>query len=168
LLLILIGSAGRGRKRLGYAMLLIAALGLVMVFATDIFGFGRGRPVFVYNMLDLERFRWRGPSLGEGKHTIVFDFKYDGPGVGKGGTGVLTVDGKEVDRKSMEHTIPFLMPADESFDVGLDTRTPVDFTYDCPFNFTGTIDKLTFNLGKSQLEAEDQKKVADAVAKAND
>ncbi len=168
LLLILIGNAGRGRKSLGYAMLLIAALGLVMVFATDIFGFGRGRPVFVYNMLDLERFRWRGPALGEGKHTIVFDFKYDGPGVGKGGTGVLTVDGKEVDRKSMEHTIPFLIPADESFDVGLDLRTPVDFTYDSPFSFTGTIDKLTFNLGKSQLEAQDQKKVADAVAKVND
>ena len=147
LLLILVGNAGRRRKRFGYAMLLIAALGLLMVFATDIFGFGRGRPVFVYNMLDLERFRWRGSALGEGKHTIVFDFKYDGPGVGKGGVGVLTVDGKEVDRKSMEHTIPFLLPADESFDVGLDTRTPVDFTYDCPFRFTGSIDKLTFNLG---------------------
>ena len=65
--------------------------------------------MFVYNMLDLERFRWRGPALGEGKHTIVFDFKYDGPGPGKGGTGVLSVDGKEVDRKSIEHTIPFLM-----------------------------------------------------------
>ena len=168
LLLILIGNAGRGRKSFGYAMLLIAALGLLMVFATDIFGFGRGRPVFVYNMLDLERFRWRGPALGEGKHTIVFDFKYDGPGVGKGGTGVLTVDGKEADRKSMEHTIPFLIPADESFDVGLDLRTPVDFTYDSPFSFTGTIDKLTFNLGKSQLTAEDQKKADDAVAKVND
>jgi arylsulfatase len=167
LLLLLIGNAGRWRKRFGYAMLLIAALGLVLVFATDIFGLGRGRPVFVYNMLDLERFRWRGSSLGEGKHTIVFDFKYDGPGVGKGGTGVLTVDGKEVARKSMEHTIPFLMPADESFDVGLDTRTPVDFTYDCPFRFTGTIDKLTFNLGKSQLSAEDQRKMDDAIARAN-
>ncbi|MFZ1134160.1 MAG: arylsulfatase, partial [Candidatus Korobacteraceae bacterium] len=103
----------------------------------------------------------------EGKHTIVFDFKYDGPGVGKGGTGVLTVDGKEVDRKTMEHTIPFLMPADESFDVGLDTRTPVDFTYDCPFHFTGSIDKLTFNLGPSQLSAEDQMKRDDAIARAN-
>ena len=167
MLLLLIGNAGRWRKRFGYAMLLIAALGLLMVFATDIFGFGRGRPVFVYNMLDLERFRWRGSALGEGKHTIVFDFKYDGPGVGKGGTGVLTVDGKEVDRKSMEHTIPFLMPADESFDVGLDTRTPVDFTYDCPFRFTGSIDKLTFNLGKSQLSAEDQRKMDDAIARVN-
>ena len=85
----------------------------------------------------------------------------------QGGYGVLTVDGKEVARKSMEHTIPFLRPADESFDVGVDTRTPVDFTYDVPFRFTGTIDKLTINLGKSQLSAEDQKKMDDAVARVN-
>ena len=141
---------------------------MLLAFATDIFRIGRGRPVFVYNFLDLERFRWEGlSSLGEGKHTIVFDFKYDGPGLGKGGTGVLSVDGKEVDRKTIAHTIPLLMPIDESFDIGLDTRTPVDFTYECPFPFTGTIDKLTYKLGPSQLSAEDQKKVDDAVARVN-
>ncbi len=62
----------------------------------------KGKPVFSYNMLDLERFRWEagvggrdlfGDALKPGKHTIVFDFKYNGPGPGKGGTGVLTVDG---------------------------------------------------------------------------
>jgi len=155
-------------RRFGYVFLLVAALGLVAVFATDIFGFGKGRPVFVYNMLDLERFRWRGLSgLSSGKHTIIFDFKYDGPGPGKGGTGILTVDGKEVDRKTIKYTIPLIMPPDESFDIGLDTRTPVDYTYDVPFQFTGTIDKLTFNLGPSQLSAEDQKKVDDAIARVN-
>ena len=54
----------------------------------------KGKPVFTYNLLDLERFRWEGASaLTPGKHTVVFDFKYDGPGPGKGGTGVLSVDG---------------------------------------------------------------------------
>src|SRR6185369_8661167 len=126
---------------------------------------GKSRPVFVYNMLDLERFRWRGLyGLDAGKHTIVFNFKYDGPGPGKGGTGVLTVDGKEVDRKTIEHTIPLLMSIDETFDIGLDTRTPVDFTYDLPFPFTGSIDKLTYNHGPSQLSAEDHMKVNDANA----
>ena len=168
LLLLLIGTAGKWRKRFGYAFVGIAALGLVLAFATDLFHIGRGRPVFVYNFLDLERSRWEGlSSLSEGKHTIVFDFKYDGPGLAKGGTGVLSVDGKEVARKTIEHSIPFLMPADESFDVGLDTRTPVDFNYDCPFRFTGAIDKLTVNLGPSQLTAEDQKKVDDAMARVN-
>ena len=57
----------------------------------------KGKPVFLYNLLALERFRWEGPEvLAPGKHTIVFDFKYDGPGFGKGGTGILKVDDKEV------------------------------------------------------------------------
>ncbi len=168
LLLLFIGTAGRWRKRFGYAFLLVAALGLVLSFATDAFHIGRGRPMFVYNMLDLERFRWRGPALSEGKHTIVFDFKYDGPGPGKGGTGVFTVDGKEVDRKTVAHTIPLMIPFDESFDIGLDTRTPVDFNYDVPFAFTGTIDKLNYKLGPDQMSAEDNRRAAEILAAAHD
>ena len=130
-----------------------------------------GKPVFVYNLLDLERFRWEGgiggligddiggKALQPGKHTIVFDFKYDGPGLGKGGTGVLSVDGKELARKTIKHTIPILMSIDETFDVGMDTRTAVDDSYELPFKFTGTIDKLTFHLGPSQMVAADQKAV---------
>ncbi len=86
----------------------------------------------------------------------------------RGGTGVLRVDGKEVDRKTIEHTIPLLMSIDETFDVGLDTRTPVDFTYHVPFAFTGTVDKLNYKLGPSQLSAEDRRKAAAMMAAAND
>jgi len=113
------------------------------------FGVGRGKVVFLYNLLDLKRTTWEGPELSASKHTVVFDFKSDGPGLGKGGTGVLSVDGKEVARNSIEHTIPITFPEDETFDVGLDTRTGValvEYRYDVPFKFTGTIDKLTFKL----------------------
>jgi len=112
-------------------------------------GIRSGKPVFIYNLLNLKRTSWSGPELNSGKHTIVFDFKSDGPGLGKGGTGVLYVDGKEVDRNTMEHTMPITFPEDESFDIGQDTRTGVamlQFRYDSPFKFTGTIDKLTFKL----------------------
>jgi len=131
-------------------------------------------------LLDLERFRWEGGiggkvgadlfarALAPGKHTLVFDFKYDGPGPGKGGTGVFTVDGKEMARKTIAHTVPLLMTVDENFDVGVDTGTGVDNSYQLPFKFTGTIDKLTFKLGPSQMTAEEQKAAADAVAKATD
>jgi hypothetical protein len=130
----------------------------------------KGKPVFTYNFLGLERFRWEGKdALAPGKHTIVFDFKYDGPGMAKGGTGVLSVDGKAVDTKQIPHTIPALMTIDESFDVGVDTRTGVDDKdYKPPFRFTGKLDKLTIKLGPSQMMAEDQKAKAEAVARVND
>jgi arylsulfatase A-like enzyme len=109
----------------------------------------KGKPVFTYNLVDLERFRWEGPdALAPGKHTVVFDFKYEGPGFGKGGTGVLSVDGKEVATQKIPHTIPFLMAIDETFDVGVDMRTGVDDKdYQVPFRFTGKIAKLTVKLG---------------------
>jgi arylsulfatase len=113
------------------------------------FGLDRGRVVFMYNLLDLKRTMWEGPYLEPGKHTIVFDYKIDGPGLGKGGTGVLSVDGKEVATNTLEHGTPILFPEDESFDVGLDTRTGVaivEYRYDSPFPFTGTIDLLTVKL----------------------
>jgi len=117
------------------------------------FGIGRGKVVFLYNLLDLKRTMWEGPELEAGKHTIVFDFKPDGPGLGKGGTGVLSVDGQEVAKNTLDHTTPVTFPEDETFDVGLDTRTGVamvEYRYDVPFKFTGKIDKLTFKLEPEQ------------------
>jgi arylsulfatase len=150
-------------------LLIFAALWVVVVFAVGMLGMGRGRPVFLYNLLDLKRVEWEGSALSPGKHTIVFDFKYDGPGPGKGGTGVLSVDGKEVDKKQLEHTVPILMSIDETFDVGSDTRTSVDENeYRVPFHFTGKIDKLTFNLGPSQMSAEENEAAARILAAAKD
>ena len=111
---------------------------------------------------------WLGQSLSPGKHKIAFDFKYDGPGLGKGGTGILSVDGRVLSQQKMEHTIPFMMAIDESMDIGLDTRTAVDDSYTLPFQFTGTIDKLTFNIKPEQLAEEDRKAIQKAVTKAND
>jgi arylsulfatase len=119
------------------------------------FGVGRGKVVFLYNLLDLKRTAWEGPELEPGKHTIVFDFKPESPGLGKGGTGVLTIDGREVARNSMEHSTPVTFAEDETFDIGEDTRTGVallEYRYDVPFKFTGKIDKLTFKLEPSSPE----------------
>lgn len=148
----------------GYALLLSKGVG----------GVRSGKPVFIYNLLDLKRTTWAGPELGAGKHTIVFDYKVDGPGLGKGGTGVLSVDGKEVARNSMKNSTPITFPEDETFDVGQDTRTGVallEYRYDPPFKFTGTIDKLTFDLQPVQLTKEEQKQAparAHALARAKD
>ena len=156
------------------------AEGMIVTFGGRFGGYGlyllKGKPVFDYNLLDLKHYRWEGGIGGEdwlgdglkpGRHTIVFDFKYDGPGAGKSGTGVMTVDGKELSRKTIPHTIPLLMAIDETFDVGNDTRTGVNDDYKLPFHFTGTINKLTFKLGPSQLLPSDQKAAEDAAKSAD-
>lgn len=137
-------------------------------------GIGRGKPVFLYNLLDVKRTAWEGPELKPGQHKIAFDFRLDGSAFGAGGTGILSVDGKEVDKKSMEHTVPFIFQWDETFDVGLDTGTPVsliEYHYDCPFKFTGKIDKLTYQLGPVQIPQEGQQtlqKAAERIAQGRD
>ena len=73
--------------------------GYGLFLSKGVAGIRPGQTVFLYNLLNLKRTIWSGPELGAGKHTIVFDFKSDGPGLGKGGTGVLSVDGKEVDQE---------------------------------------------------------------------
>jgi arylsulfatase A-like enzyme len=130
----------------------------------------KGKPVFTYNFVDLERFRWEGQQpLTPGKHTVVFDFTYDGPGFGKSGTGALKVDGNEVANKKIPHTIPFFMALDETFDVGVDTRTPVDDNdYQVPFRFTGKIAKLTVRLGPTQLTSNDRAVIQHVLNKAKD
>jgi hypothetical protein len=135
----------------------------------------KGKPVFLWNLVDLKRIRWEGPeSLAPGKHTLEFDFKYDGmgagtlafnslSGIGKSGTGVLKVDGKEVVTQKMEHTIPLILQWDETFDIGSDTGTPVDDRdYQVPFKFTGKLNKLTLKLDRPKLTPEDIKKLETA------
>jgi arylsulfatase len=130
----------------------------------------KGKPVFDYNMLILAQYRWEGQEpLSAGKHTIVFDYTYDGPGIAKGGSGVLSVDGKVVATGKQPNSIAFLQVADETFDVGVDTRTSVnEKDYQVPFAFNGTINKLTVKLGPSQLTEDDQRKVNEAIARARD
>jgi arylsulfatase len=113
----------------------------------------KGKPVFTYNLLALEKIRWEGQEqLAPGKHTLEFDFKYDGPGMAKGGSGVLKVDGKEVATKSLSNSIPAILTIDETLDIGSDTRTPVDDAdYQVPFRFAGTINRVSFKLGPSEL-----------------
>ncbi|MGC1860629.1 MAG: arylsulfatase [Methylocystis sp.] len=135
----------------------------------------KGKPVFLWNLLDYKRIRWEGPqALSPGKHTLELDFKYDGlgigtlafnnmSGIGRGGTGVLKVDGQAVATEQMERTIPLILQWDENFDVGADTGTPVDdHDYQVPFRFTGKLDRLTLTIDRPKLSPEDVKKLMDA------
>jgi arylsulfatase len=130
----------------------------------------KGKPVWLWNLVDLARIKWEGPdALTPGKHTLEFDFKYDGlgagtlafnnfSGLGRPGTGTLKVDGKVVDTKQMPKTLPMILQWDESFDIGSDTLTGVnDADYKPPFPLTAKLDKLTIKIDRPQLSPADIK-----------
>jgi arylsulfatase A-like enzyme len=100
-------------------------------------------------------------KLAPGKHTIKLEFKYNGPGLGKGGVGTLLVDGLEVAQGKIDRTTPFRFSLDETFDIGQDTGTPVIEEYEAkmPFKFTGVLKKVVIELGKSGLAMKDEKAI---------
>ncbi len=107
----------------------------------------KGKPVFHYNFVDVAHYDIASKdALAPGKHTVKMDFAYDGGGIGKGGAATLTADGKEIAKGRVERTIPIRISLDESFDIGEDTGTPVNLSYDVPFKFTGKIEKVTIDL----------------------
>jgi arylsulfatase len=141
----------------------------------------KGKPVFTWNLLDLKRERWESAeALSPGKHTLEFDFKYDGlgfatlafndlSGIGRSGTGVLKVDGKVVATQKMKHTVPIILQFDETFDVGADTGTPVDDKdYQVPFRFTGKLNKLTLSIERPTLTPEDVRRLKETEERAAD
>jgi arylsulfatase len=130
-----------------------------------------GRPQFNYAFSNQPQHKYRVASkekLAPGKHTLKFDFAYDGPGYGKGGTGTLTVDGAQVAKGKIERTIPVRFSLDETMDVGADTGTPVveDYVKRMPFKFNGVLNKVVIQLGKSGLAAADETKLKEMRDKA--
>ena len=129
--------------------------------------FQAGKLAFHYNFANVAHYRIAAKdALTPGKHTVVFDFKYDGGGIGKGGTGTISVDGKQVAQGRVANTIPVRLSFDETFDVGEDTGTPVSGDYDVPFKFTGKIEKVVVNLGETKLGADEQRKIREMEQKA--
>jgi len=156
------------------------AEGMILTSGGRFGGYGfyllKGKPVFLWNMIDLERIRWEGPdALTPGRHTVEFDFKYEGLGVGtlafnnmsglgRPGTGTLKVDGKVVATQKMEKTLPMILQWDESFDIGSDTLTGVnDADYRPPFPLTAKLNKLTIKVDRPKLSPEDIKKLQAAM-----
>src|SRR5262249_2861502 len=108
-----------------------------------------GKPTFVYNYLDLERFTIAvNEPLPKGKVKLVVDFAYDGKTGerGKGGIVTISANGAKVAEGQLPKTIPLQISLGEGMDIGMDVGSPVDFTYKLPFAFTGKIEKVTFDL----------------------
>jgi arylsulfatase len=123
-----------------------------------------GRPMFTYNYLGLESYNIAsGQALNPGKHTIVYDFKYDGGGLGKGGTGTITIDGAKVAEGRITKTQPGIFSVDDLADVGTDDGTPVA-NYGAPAHFSGHLNKVKIETHLAALSQADKDKAADIEA----
>jgi len=154
------------------------ASGMIVNEGGRFLGYGlyllKGKPTFTYNFFGLKRTKWVGPELAPGKHTIEFDFRYDGlgaetlvyknlSGIGHGGKGALKVDGKVVSTQTMEHTAPLVKPLDDIFNIADAAGTPVDDAdYKIPFPFEGTISKITYKLDQPKLTPADVERLKKA------
>jgi len=128
------------------------AEGMIVTHGGMVGGYGLylrdGKPTFVYNYLDLDRYTVAGQEALKGKVKLVVDFAYEGkPGErGKGATVTLTANGNKVAEGKLPRTIPLQISLGEGLDVGMDFGSAVDFTYKLPFAFTGKIEKVTYEL----------------------
>jgi len=142
------------------------AEGMILTSGGRFAGYGfcllKGRPVFLWNLVNLERVKWEDPeALTPGRHTVEFDFRYDGLGA-----DTLKVDGQVVATQTMERTLPMILQWDESFDIGSDTLTGVnDQDYQPPFPLSAQLHQLTLKVDRPQISPEEVRRLEEAALK---
>ncbi len=120
-----------------------------------------GRPTFVYNYLSVDRPTFTATApLPRGKTRIVVDFAYEGGGMGKGGEITMTANGRKIAGGRLERTIPIQLSLGEGLDIGMDVGSPIDFTYQLPFAFTGKIEQVTVELKPDERSVGASRKAA--------
>ncbi|HEY4212570.1 MAG TPA: arylsulfatase [Steroidobacteraceae bacterium] len=129
------------------------------------------KPLFAYALSNQPSHKFKvqaEQALSPGSHVLRVAFKYDGGGIGKGGTATLLVDEKPAGTLKIPQTIAVRFSLDETFDVAEDTGTPVleDYAEKMPFRFTGELKKFVVVLDPHTLSPEEQKRLHDQLAKA--
>jgi arylsulfatase A-like enzyme len=114
-----------------------------------------GRPRYCYNLLGLQRFYVDADrEVPEGTHQVRMEFDYAGPGLGKGGTATLYLDGVEVGAGEVQATAAMVFSADDTCDVGRENGALVADDYPEPNDFTGEINWVELDVGAAATDAD--------------
>lgn len=105
-----------------------------------------GRPVLTYRTFELAELVLSCAPLGPGRHHVEVVVRYDGGGRGRGALISLVADGGTAERGRVAATPPAVFSIDETFDIGLNTGSPVgDYPVSHPFR-GGTIAAVDIEL----------------------
>ncbi len=123
-----------------------------------------GLPVYEYNLVSQRRTKITGAEkLTPGQNIVRVEFLYDGGGLGKGATVSLFVNDKKAGQGHMNITQWIgKYSADETFDIGQDSGSPVSEDYSAPYRFTGSIKQVVIDSQPGRLSEADTQKLEEA------
>ena len=114
-----------------------------------------GRLRYCYNLLGVQRFYVDSDrEIPAGTHQARMEFDYDGPGLGKGGTATLYLDGQQVGQGTVAATAAMIFSADDTCDVGKEDGALVADDYPIPNAFTGEVNWVEIDIGDAAADAD--------------
>jgi arylsulfatase A-like enzyme len=114
-----------------------------------------GKPKYCYNLLGIQRFYVETEAeVPAGTHQVRMQFDYDGPGLGKGGTVTLYLDGDKIGEGKVAATAPAVFSADDTCDVGQENGALVAEDYPVPNAFTGEVNWVEIDIGEAAEDAD--------------
>ena len=114
-----------------------------------------GRLRYCYNLLGVERFFVGSDrEIPAGTHQARMEFDYDGPGLGKGGTVTLHLDGERIGEGPVGATAAMIFAADDTCDVGKEDGALAADDYPVPNGFTGEVRWVEIDVGDAAADAD--------------
>jgi hypothetical protein len=138
------------------------AEGVIVANADFIGGFalwvdGSGLLHHTYSFLCVETYKQTSTEkIPAGDVTVKMLFAADEAKPGTGGTVTLWANGTVIGEGKMAHTVPVAFSTYAGMDIGRDNGLVVDLAYEdkAPYPFTGTVQKVVFDLKPTTHEDE--------------
>ncbi len=141
------------------------AEGVIVAEADHLGGFSLwvdgGKLTHTYSMMGVFIYRQQADEpLPAGEVTVRMEFAADAPKPATGGEVTLYINDRPVGKGRMDHTVPIRFSAYAGMDIGRDNGGVVDLSYadKKPFAFTGTVNKVTFDV-RPHPSAQDEEEL---------
>jgi len=140
------------------------AEGVIVANADEIGGFalwvdGQGILHHTYSFLGVESyFQESTEPLPAGDVSVTMLFEADAPTPGTAGTVTLWANDRQIGEGRIERTVPVAFSSYSGMDVSRDNGLVVDARYKdaAPYDFTGTVKKVVFDLKPTNHESEQE------------